>query len=67
MNIRALIPDSQREASLAMVRRLAQAEVLEPFRTARLTRDSKVIEISMTATALVNGSQEVYAVFTTER
>ncbi|MDF3068551.1 MAG: Chemotaxis protein methyltransferase CheR [Polyangiaceae bacterium] len=67
MNIRALIPDSQREAALAVVRRLAQAEVLEPFRTQRLTKDSKVVEISMTATALVNGAQEVYAVFTTER
>lgn len=67
MNIRALIPESQREAALAMVRRLAQAEVLEPFRTGRLTKDSKVVEISMTATALVNAAQEVYAVFTTER
>lgn len=67
MNIRALIPDSQREAALTMMRRLTQAEVLEPFRTGRLTKDSKVVEISMTATALVNGAQEVYAVFTTER
>ena len=67
MNIRALIPHSQREAALAMVRRLAQAEVLQPFRTQRLTRDSKVVEITMTATALVNEAQEVYAVFTTER
>jgi two-component system, chemotaxis family, CheB/CheR fusion protein len=67
MNIRALIPPSQREAALARVRRLAQAEVLEPFRTQRLTKDSKVVEISMTATALVNAAQEVYAVFTTER
>jgi two-component system CheB/CheR fusion protein len=67
MNIRALIPPSQREAALAMVQRLAEAEVLEPFRTQRLTKDSKVVEISMTATALVNAAQEVYAVFTTER
>lgn len=50
-----------------MVRRLTQEEVLEPFRTGRLTKDSKVIGISMTATALVNGAQEVYAVFTTQR
>jgi two-component system CheB/CheR fusion protein len=67
MNIRAVIPDAQREAALAVVRRVAQSEVLEPFRTQRLTKDSKVIDISMTATALVNGSDEVYAVFTTER
>jgi hypothetical protein len=48
-------------------RRLAQAEVIEPFRTARLTKDSNVVQISMTATALVNESGDVYAVCTTER
>jgi two-component system CheB/CheR fusion protein len=67
MNIRALIPEDQREAALALVRRLAQAEVLEPFRMQRLTKASTIVEISMTATALVNESGEVYAVFSTER
>jgi 3-hydroxyacyl-CoA dehydrogenase len=62
-----VVAENLGEAALAMVRRLAQAEVLEPFRTQRLTKDSKVVEISMTATALVNGAQEVYALFTTER
>ena len=67
MNIRALIPEAGREAAAAVGRRLAQAEVIEPFRTTRLTKDSRVVQISMTATALVNESAEVYAVCTTER
>jgi two-component system CheB/CheR fusion protein len=67
MNIRALIPEAGREAATAVGRRLAQAEVIEPFRTTRLTKDSNVVQISMTATALVNESAEVYAVCTTER
>jgi two-component system, chemotaxis family, CheB/CheR fusion protein len=67
MNIRALIPEDQREAALALVRRLTQAEVLEPFRMQRLTKASTIVEISMTATALVNESGQVYAVFSTER
>jgi two-component system CheB/CheR fusion protein len=67
MNIRALIPEAGREAAAAVGRRLAQAEVIEPFRTTRLTKDSHIVQISMTATALVNESAEVYAVCTTER
>jgi two-component system CheB/CheR fusion protein len=67
MNIRALIPEDQREAALALVRRLTQAEVLEPFRMQRLTKASAIVDISMTATALVNESGQVYAVFSTER
>ena len=34
MNIRDLIPEGQREESLAMVKQLARAEVLEPYRYA---------------------------------
>jgi two-component system CheB/CheR fusion protein len=67
MNIRALIPEDQREVALTLVRRLAQAEVLEPFRMQRLTKAATIVEISMTATALVNESGQVYAVFSTER
>jgi two-component system CheB/CheR fusion protein len=67
MNIRELIPDTGREAAASLVRRLAQAEVIEPFKTLRLTKDSNIVQISMTATALVNESGAVYAVCTTER
>ncbi|MEO8900865.1 MAG: chemotaxis protein CheB [Polyangiaceae bacterium] len=67
MNIQALFPESQRGAALAVIARLIQAEVLEPYHTQRLTKDAKVIAISLTATALLNEAGEVYAVFTTER
>jgi two-component system, chemotaxis family, CheB/CheR fusion protein len=67
MNVEALIPEGGRAAAAALVRRLAQAEVIEPFRTTRVTKNSSTAQISMTATALVNESGEVYAVCTTER
>jgi two-component system CheB/CheR fusion protein len=67
MNIRSLISPDQQEAALAVVRRLIQSEVIEPFRTQRLGKDGKVVEISLTATALVNESGDVYAIFTAER
>ncbi len=67
MNIRHLIPEAHRGAAAAVLQRLMQAEVLEPYRMRRLTRDGRVIEVSLTATALVNESGDAYAVFTTER
>ncbi len=67
MNVRALIPEAEREQALAVVHRLSKAEVLQPYRTQRLAKTGQLVEITLTATALVNGSGAVYAVSTTER
>jgi two-component system, chemotaxis family, CheB/CheR fusion protein len=67
MNIRALIPEGRREEALAIVQRLSRAEALEPYRMQRIARDGKLVDVTLTATALVNGAGAVYAVSTTER
>jgi two-component system CheB/CheR fusion protein len=67
MNIRDLIPKSQRKEALAVVQQLARAEVLEPYRAQRLAKDSRIVEVWLTATALVNDTGEIYAIATTER
>src|SRR6478736_1659446 len=67
MNIRHLFPDGQREAALEVIARLVRAEVLEPYRTERLTKDGTVTAISLIATALLNEFGQVYAVSTIER
>jgi two-component system CheB/CheR fusion protein len=67
MNNRDRIPLALREQALANVKRLSQAEVLSTFGTSMLTKDGTVLEISMTATALVNETGQVYAIATTER
>ncbi|MEO8029961.1 MAG: PAS domain-containing protein, partial [Gemmatimonadota bacterium] len=67
MNVRELIPVALREAALASVRQLSRAEVLEPYRTQRLTKDGRTIDVSLTATTLLNGAGETYAIATTER
>jgi len=41
--------------------------VLELYHTRRLTKDGKSLPISLTASALLNESGQVYAIFTTER
>jgi two-component system CheB/CheR fusion protein len=67
MNSRDLIPEGLREEALAMVRQLSRAEVLEPYRTQRVAKDGRIVEVWLTATALVNEAGEVYAIATTER
>ena len=67
MNIRDLVPESRREETLAVLRKLSRAEVLEPYRMPRMAKDGRIVEVWLTATALVNDSGGVYAIATTER
>ncbi len=67
MNIRDLIPKSQRKEALAVVQQLARAEVLAPYRAQRVAKDGRILEVWLTATALVNETGEIYAIATTER
>ncbi|MCU0714404.1 MAG: hypothetical protein MUC43_20315 [Pirellula sp.] len=46
---------------------LSQAEILEPYRTQRLTKDGSVLDVWITATALVNEDGHMHAIATTER
>jgi two-component system, chemotaxis family, CheB/CheR fusion protein len=46
---------------------LSQAEVLEAYRTQRLTKTGKIVEVSIISTALVDEAGQMYAVATTER
>lgn len=66
MNIRDLIPEGQRQEALAVVRQLGRAEVLKPYRTQRVAKGGQIVEIWLTASALVNDAGDVYAFATTE-
>ena len=50
-----------------MLKKLSSAEVLEPYRTQRLTRDGRIVEVWLTATSLVNEADVIYAISTIER
>ena len=67
MNVRDLIPEGQREKALAKVRRLAEADVLKPYRAQRLTKAGAIVDVFLTATALVDESGVPYAIAMTER
>jgi two-component system CheB/CheR fusion protein len=67
MNIRDLIPEGQREEALAKVRRLAEADVLKPYRAQRVTKAGEILDVLLTATALSDESGAVYGIAMTER
>ncbi|MEO6291559.1 MAG: chemotaxis protein CheB [Burkholderiaceae bacterium] len=67
MNVRERIPQALQESALAKVHQLSQAETLEPYQTERLAKDGSVKQVSLTSTALVNASGQMYAIATTER
>jgi two-component system CheB/CheR fusion protein len=67
MNVRDLIPQELREKELTTMRQLSRAEIMQPYRTQRITKDGTIVEVWMTATALVNRAGHMYAIATTER
>ena len=67
MNIRDLVPEGLREKALTKIIQLGRAEILEPYRTQRITKAGAVVDVLVTATALVNETGRMYAVATTER
>jgi two-component system CheB/CheR fusion protein len=67
MNIRDLIPEGQREGTSAMVKQVACGGILEPYHTQRIAKDGRIVEVRLSATALMNEIGKVYAIATTEQ
>jgi two-component system CheB/CheR fusion protein len=67
MNIRDIIPEEQQKEELSVIHQLSRAEIIEPYRTKRITKDGRIMEVILTATALIDDFGKIYAVSTTER
>jgi two-component system, chemotaxis family, CheB/CheR fusion protein len=67
MNINNLIPADLKEGELVILKKLSNAEVLEPYHTQRLAKDGRIVEVWLTATSLVNAAGEAYGISTIER
>src|SRR5580698_3166804 len=67
MNIRELMPESEREQALATVRQQCEAGVLEPLRQQRIAKDGRTLQVSVIVSALVSDAGVTYAIATTER
>ena len=67
MNVRDRIPKALHAKALSRVRELSESAVLAPYHTQRLAKDGTVLNVSLTSTALIDESGDVYAIATTER
>jgi two-component system CheB/CheR fusion protein len=67
MNVRDRIPVELRDDALANLARLSRAEVLQPYKTKRLTVDNRVLDVSIISTALIDAEGKMYGIATTER
>ncbi|MFO7540672.1 MAG: chemotaxis protein CheB [Chloroflexota bacterium] len=67
LNSRNRIPQDLHAQEVEALRQLSQAAVLEPYRTRRLNKEGHIVDICLTATALLDEAGEVYAIATTER
>ncbi len=65
--IREMIPEALRNEDVERVLHLSRKEALEPYRTQRLTKAGRIVQVWLTATVLLNEMGQVYAIATTER
>ena len=67
MNIRDLMPDDDRERTMAAIQQQCETGVLEPERTKRIVKDGRTVEVTLMVSALVDDAGKTYAIATTER
>jgi two-component system CheB/CheR fusion protein len=67
MNMRDLIPENLREETLEKLKQLSRSDVLEPYRTQRIAKNGKTVNVMLTATALIDNVGKMYAISTAER
>lgn len=67
MNLLERIPSSKRESELATLQALSQANTLQMYQTQRFNKEGKILEICLTATALLDENGQIYAIATLER
>jgi two-component system CheB/CheR fusion protein len=67
MNISDIIPEGLIDQSSVEIRQLSEIDILKPYRSKRMAKDGRIVEVMLTASLLINDSGEPYAVLTTER
>ncbi|HCM25334.1 MAG: chemotaxis protein CheR [Treponema sp. GWB1_62_6] len=67
MNIGDMIPAEFREEELGKLPQLIGAGARSPYRTRRIAKDGRIVEVLLTATALADDAGRIYGVSTTER
>jgi two-component system, chemotaxis family, CheB/CheR fusion protein len=66
MNVCDIVPQDQRKAALAFIKKLREDNV-ESFETQRITKDGKRLDVWLTVTRLAGDDGKPVAIATTER
>ncbi len=66
LNARSRIPQELYAEEAAKLQALSRTEILAPYRTQRISKDGAVIDVWLTATALVDEAGKMFGVATTE-
>jgi PAS domain S-box-containing protein len=67
MNIRDIVPESDREAALKLIQKITQGEIVKSFELQRVTKDGRILDVWLTTTLLTDKEGKPVAVATTER
>ena len=67
MNMRKRVPGGKVKGEVAMLKKIALGEKIEPFQTVRLAKDGNSVKVWLTASALIDEKGKLYAISTTER
>ena len=67
MNFRDLIPESEREETLSLLKKIGQGEQSGQIEGKRITRDGNIVNVALTASVLLREEGRPYAAAATER
>jgi two-component system CheB/CheR fusion protein len=67
MNMRELMPANLQQKEAAKWSHLGAAGAMEPYRTQRLDKNGRIVDVWLTAAALVNTDGKAYGIATTEQ
>jgi len=67
LNVCQRIPFGLRDGAMEKLARLSRAEILQPYRTQRITQAGVVLDVTIISTALLDVNGQLYAIATTER
>lgn len=67
MNVCDMIPEGLRGDAMSALHKLSHAGILKPHHTQRFNQAGSLLDVWLTATALLNEAGETYAISTTER
>lgn len=61
------VPPAERQKTLNKLAAISLAKKIEPYQSQRLTKDGAILDVSVTATALLDEAGKLYAIAATER